>query len=251
MRKSTNCKSCLFAHPHDSPQPCDHGIISHIKDTHKLEVVDNYFSISDYQCKMGFSKSVYEENNDDISIEQVKEEILKNACIRYYLVVDLTGCSEDKILNVCNKINELKIPPKYISFLLINESGNKEAMKALEKGKITSSEWKGHGYVIQTEKINATHMAIDTNLRKNNSQLLLFYDPNNIDELDEDINEINTIMNVEQPPFHVLMKRGQEKDKVEGLLLSFSSYIFLKNKDYDLMSGIQDIPDMIILHYGK
>jgi hypothetical protein len=89
MRQNTKCETCLFADTYDSPKPCEHDIISHIKTIKTLEVVDDYYVIQDYSCKMGFSKKAFESNSDKYSLDAIKQEILKNACIKYYLVMDI------------------------------------------------------------------------------------------------------------------------------------------------------------------
>lgn len=253
MKQNTKCENCLFADVHDSNNPCQHNIIDHIKNIKQLEVHNNYYTIVDYNCKMGFSKRAYENNADKYSIDIIKQEILKNACIKYYLVMDITNASEEEIQHICNKINKLSIPPKYISFLIRNED-NKKFIKYLNRGKITNTEWKAHGFLVQIDVKEAIHVALDTNLKKNNSQLILFYDKQHIDELDKDTNEINTIINVEQRPFHVLQKNGQKNTALEGLLISFDAYTFLKSRDHDIMAEIEQLEltndDIVILKYG-
>jgi hypothetical protein len=250
MKQNTKCETCLFADTYDSPSPCQHNIIDHIETIKTLEVVNNYYVIQDYTCKMGFSKKAFESNSDKYSLDAIKQEILKNACIKYYLVMDITDSSEEEIEHICKQINALQIPPKYISFLIKNET-NKKMVKYLNQGKITNTEWKAHGFLAEMEHIQAINVALDTNLKKNNSQLLLFYDKKNIDDLDNDINDINTIINVEQRPFHMLRKNGTEEDRVEGLLMSFEGYSFLKGRYYDIMEEIKNMEDMIVLKYGK
>lgn len=247
--KNTNCQTCLFASPNTDPNPCEHGIIDHIKDTKKLDIVDNYYVINDYQCKMGFSKSVAE-SNKELSKEIIKSEILKNSCIKYYLVINLTHSSEQDILHLGKKLNELKLPPKYISFLAISKN-NKLIYDALNKTGITNIPWKAHGYVDEIDEMDAANMALDTNLRNNGSQVLLFYDAKKIDDLDNDINEINTIINIDQTPLHAMMKKEQKQDELSGLFISFSSYCFLKTQDHNILNALNNIPNTIILRYGQ
>jgi hypothetical protein len=200
-------------------------------------------------CKMGFSKNAFENNIDKYSIEDIKQQILNNSCIKYYLVIDITECEPERIKYVCSKIKELHIPPKYISFLIFSEE-KKSKIKALEESGIDNTEWKAHAFIVEVDKNSGIHLAIDTNMKKNNSQLLLFYDANDIDDLDKDVNEINTIINIEQPNFHVLKKNNKE-DMIEGLLLSFASYDYAKSQNKDIIKAINDLENTIILHYGR
>lgn len=253
MKHNTRCENCLFAHKYDSENPCEHGIINHIKDIKTLEVQNDYYTIVDYNCKMGFSKKAFENNSDKYTLDIIKQEILKNACIKYYLVMNITDSSEEEIHYICKKINELSIPPKYVSFLIKNED-NKKFIKYLNQGKINNTEWKAHGFLVEMEDIESIHVALDTNLKKNNSQLLLFYDKKNIDSLDRDVNEINTIINIEQKSFHILQKNGQQKHEIDGLLISFDGYTFLKGRNHNIMEEIEQFEltsdDIIILKYG-
>jgi hypothetical protein len=246
--KNTLCENCLFADHASSQSPCEHEVIKHIKDTKTLNIVNDFYIIEDYMCKMGFSRSAFDSNSEKYCLKEIKQEILKRACIKYYLVMDITDADEEQIARVCSKINELKIPPKYISFLIFSEN-SKDKIKSLEQSKITSVEWKAHSFIADVDKNNGLHLALDTNLKKNNSQLLLFYNIDDIDDLDQDINEINTIVNIEQPAFHVLKKNNKE-NTMDGLFLSFDSYEYAKSQNKDIIRAINDLENTIILNYG-
>jgi hypothetical protein len=197
---------------------------------------------------MGFSKSAFHSNSEKYSLEEIKKEILKNACIKYYLVMDITEAGPTYISHICSKINELKIPPKYISFLIFSDN-SKEKIQALEESNISNVEWKAHAFIADVDRNNGLHLALDTNLKKNNSQLLLFYGIDDIDDLDQDINEINTIINIEQPAFHVLQKNHKE-NTIDGLFLSFDSYEYAKSQNKNIIRAINDLENTIILNYG-
>lgn len=246
--KNTLCENCLFAHEASSQSPCEHEVIKHIKDIKTLKIVNNYYVIEDYKCKMGFSKNAYDNNSEKHPLEEIKQEILKNACIKYYLVMDITEADEEQLAHIGSKINELKIPPKYISFLIFSEN-SKEKIKALEQSHISNVEWKAHSFIADLEKNNGLHIALDTNLKKNNSQLVLFYSIDDVDDLDQDVNEINTIVNIEQPAFHVLKKNNKE-NTINGLFLSFDSYEYAKSQNKDIIRAINDLENTIILNYG-
>lgn len=249
--KNTRCENCLFSDKASSDHPCEHMIIEHIRDRKKLSIENDFYIIENYTCKMGFSRQSLENNKDKYSIEDIKSQILQNACIKYYLLMDITSLDNKELSKVCQKIKELQIPPKYISFLILNNSkGNsKGKIKTIEESKIQNTEWKSHGFIVQMNKMEAIHLALDTNLKKNNSQLLLFYSPRDIDSLDEDINEINTIVNIDQPNFHVLFKKGKE-DSLDGLLMSFDSYSYAKGEDPNILKAISNLEGTIKLSYG-
>lgn len=246
--KNTLCESCLFADHASSQSPCEHDVIKHIKDSKTLKTVNDFYVIENYMCKMGFSKRAFDSNAEQFSVEDIKQEILKNACIKYYLVMDITEANEEHLTRICSKINELKIPPKYMSFLIFSEN-SKDKIKILEKSKISNVEWKAHSFIADVDKNNGLHLALDTNLKKNNSQLLLFYGIEDIDDLDQDVNEINTIVNIEQPAFHVLQKNNKE-NTIDGLFLSFDSYEYAKSQNKDIIRAINDLENTIILNYG-
>ena len=246
--KNTLCENCLFADEASSQSPCEHKVIKHIKDIKTLKIVNNYYVIEDYKCKMGFSKNAFDNNSEKYSLEDIKEEILKNSCIKYYLVMDITEVDKEQLAHIGSKINELKIPPKYISFLIFSEN-SKEKITALEESNISNVEWKAHVFIPDIDKNNGLHLALDTNLKKNKSQLLLFYSTDDIDDLDQDINEINTIVNIEQPAFH-LLRKNNKKNIMDGLFLSFDSYEYAKSQNKDIVRAINDLENTIILNYG-
>jgi hypothetical protein len=222
-------------------------IIDHIKDSKKLTIENDYYVIENYICKMGFSRTAFENNRDKYSIEDIKSEILNNACIKYYLVMDISDLNKDELLYVCQKIKNLKIRPKYISFITLNKDPGK--VRIIEQAKLDNVEWKIHNFIVDISKMDAFHLSLDTNIRKNNSRLLLFYSPKDIDSLDDDINEINTIVYIDQPGFHVLCKNGKE-DEIDGLLISFDAYLHIKGMDKDIIKAISDLEGTIKLFYG-
>jgi len=246
--KNTLCENCLFSDHASSQSPCEHEVIKHIKDTKTLKIDNDFYVIENYMCKMGFSKKAFDSNSEKYSLEEIKQEILKNACIKYYLVMDITETNSEQLSNTCSKINELKIPPKYISFLIFSEN-SKDKIELLKESKITNVEWKAHSFIADVDKNNGLHLALDTNLKKNNSQLLLFYNIDDIDDLDQDVNEINTIVNIEQPAFHILKKNNKE-NTMDGLFLSFDSYEYAKSQNKDIIRAISDLENTIILNYG-
>jgi hypothetical protein len=64
--------------------------IDYIKDDKTLSIdSDGYYIFHQYVCRMGFDKNTYDKNNDKVSIEEIKQEIINRACIRYYLLIDI------------------------------------------------------------------------------------------------------------------------------------------------------------------
>jgi hypothetical protein len=85
---NTSCKNCLFSHEASSDSTCEFNIIDHIKENKTITIKDNFFHIENYLCQYGMSREIYEKNKDELEKQNIdiKEQIKKNAYIKYYLV---------------------------------------------------------------------------------------------------------------------------------------------------------------------
>ena len=82
---NTHCKICLFADKTSESECCEFGIIDDIKNIKTLEIIDDYWYIKNYRCFYGFSKELYESHKDDFINIDIKEHIVNQAKISYYL----------------------------------------------------------------------------------------------------------------------------------------------------------------------
>lgn len=253
MIKNTNCKKCLFSEKATSQSPCQHNIIDYIKDIKTLSV-DNegYYSIREYVCKMGFDKNTYETNKDKISLEEIKQEITNRACIRYYLLMNITEISLEEMENLCDYLKTLKIKPVFVSFIMFKHDDDHKKVEILKKSIDHEFTWKVHGFIESMSIDDAIHVAIDTNYGKNNSHYLLIYDIKDILDLDNDINEINTSIMITQQPMHYGLKKTSENINTQtGIFLTFNNYQICRSIDKNILNALASIPDAVILKYGR
>jgi hypothetical protein len=249
MITNTTCKKCLFSNKASSDTPCEHNIIEHIKEQKKISIVDDFYVIEEYMCRMGFNKDVFEKNKDNISIDTIKQEIVNRACIEYYMVMDITTLSPDEVSKLCDTLIGLSIKPKFISFLLFPNDNNKEKILTLKKHIDDNFMWKAHSFINEMSFDDALNVALDTNVGKNNTSFLLIYNNKNIAELDTDINELNSHIIISQKPFHYAKKNKTEG--LDGLFMTFSNYNICRSIDKNIEQALSTIPEAIVLEYGN
>lgn len=250
MIKNTNCQRCIFSKRANENQSCEHGIIDYVKDIKNISVEDDYYVIHDYVCKMGFNKDIYESNKEKLSLEEIKQEIVNRACVRYYLLMDITSVTLDQMKEICDYLKNMSIKPVFISFIMFKNDNDTEKLKILRNNINDEFMWKVHAFIENISIDDAIHIAIDTNYGKNNSQYLLIYDPEKIDQLDRDINEINMNIIITQKPMHY--GRKSTKDSIlDGLFLTFNNYQICRSINKEMSNALDSIPDAIVLEYGK
>ena len=249
MITNTSCKKCLFSDKASSDIPCEHNIIEHIKEYKKINIVDDFYVIEDYMCRMGFNKDIFEENKDSVSIDTIKQEIINKACIEYYLVMDITTLTPDGVSQLCDTLISLSIKPKFISFLLFPDDHNKEKILTLKKHIDDHLMWKAHNFISEMPFDDALNVALDTNVGKNNTSFLLIYDNKHIKELDDDINEINSNIIILQKPFHYAKKKKNQNPN--GLFMTFKNYNICRSIDNNIEQALSTIPEAIVLEYGN
>jgi hypothetical protein len=251
--KKTSCRKCLFAHPALQNEACEHGVVEHLLSTNhkKLSVVDEYYEIEDYQCRMGFSKETFETNKDSISIEDIKRSILNNAAIQIHLVLDITDINTETLTKHCQTISGGSILPKFISFCLFSHSKhNQEKIETIRKTLALDIPWKTHVFLEGTSYTEALHSIIGGNKNANGAKFVLIYNIDKSSELEQDINEINTICIIEQRDFHVMKKRGHDNTDFTGLLISYTNYFTARRAEENILNAINSTPEIISYEYG-
>lgn len=249
MITNTKCELCMFANAASSDNPCENKLIEFIKDTKKIDIVNNYYVIHDYACKMGFSKEHYEKNKDKLSLAEIKQEIVNRVCMTYYLVMDITKCSTAEIENVCKKLNTIDIKPAFISFILFPSGDNKEKIFTIKKYIDNSIMWKAHTFIENMSFDDAISAALETNFYKNNSRYILIYNPKDIEDLNKDTNQINSDIMILQKIFHYGKKIKSQS--LDGLFLRFDNYEICKSIDKDINKALETNTKAIVLNYGE
>lgn len=249
MITNTNCQKCIFANKANQDEPCQHNIIEYIKDHKKLDIVNDYYVINEYVCRMGFSKDIYEANKDKISLEDIKQEIVDRACMRYYLILDISTTSPEALKNTCDILLDLKIKPAFISFIMLPSDDNKEKITVLKTLTDDKLMWKAHSFIETMDIDNVIHSILDTNFQNNHSEYILIYDINNLEQLDNDINEINSNIIIYQKPFHYARKHNSSN--LDGLFMHFNNYQVCRSRDNHIVEALKAIPEAIVLEYGN
>lgn len=249
MIAHTKCQKCLFANKVSSEHPCEHNIIDHVKSHKKLRIENDFYIIENYVCKMGFDKKTYEEHKDKVSLDSIKQEIINRACIAYYLLMNISALNPQEVEQLCHKLVSLSIRPKFISFLLFPDKQNKEKIFTLKRLIDKEFMWKAHSFIDEISINDAIHVALDTNVGQNNTSYLLIYDPSRIEELDNDINEINSDIIIMQKPFHY-GKKAVSSD-LDGLFMTFSNYNVCRSINKDIKEALSTVPGSVVLEYGS
>lgn len=246
---NTRCERCIFSNPVSSGNPCENKIIEYIKETKKLKVINDFYSIEQYSCKMGFSRDIYEKNKQEASLSEIKQKIVEEACIKYYLIMDITECGPKDIKTLCKKLLSLDIKPAFISFIMFPDESNKKKIETLKKYADNTLMWKAHSFIENISIDDAIHASLDTNFYKNDSRFILIYDPQDISELNLDINTINSEINIMQKFFHYGKKK--KRKKLNGLFIHFDNYQTCRSIDKNITTALTSIPEAVIYSYGK
>jgi hypothetical protein len=249
MIQNTNCSKCLFANKASSDNPCEHGMIDHLKGIKRMKIVDDFYVIEEYACKMGFSKEVYEANKDSVTIEEIKREVVARSYVKYYLMLNLTDSNIEQITEMCDKIKAMDIKPSFVSFMIFPSSNNKEKIDTLKQVIGGAFDWKAHNFIESISIDDAIHMTLDTNFKKYDSNFILLYDINSINEINEDMNELNSDIIIDQKIHHYGRKNGTSG--LQGLFLHFDNYQMLRSIDKDIMEAFKSMPEPTVLLYGS
>ena len=244
---NTSCKICYFSNTADSDKPCEFDIIKNIKDDKKLSIQDGFYIINDYRCRYGFSRQQYEKNEGIFKEINLKEYILENIPVSYYLIIDHR--SEVSVKDLCDSINRLQIKPKFISILCYEANMNpivKDLEDYLEKG----IKWKTHNFLTKTTSLNmAIKTALDTSHDIANIQYLWINKSESISDLVNAcaIEKINYLVNIKQPVCNFI--RSKNSDDLYTMFLNTSTYKYItKNINQMLEDGIRSIDTVCVCY---
>lgn len=200
-QSNTSCEKCYFAKPADSDLPCAFFIIDAIKDLRKIDTVNSYYYINDYQCKYGVSKNIAENRLSDFNID-ITEYAKQQTAINYSIYIKLYNLDIDNIKTVCYQIKQLSIAPKSINIVFDNASSFntiKDTCTAEFSG--LDFTWKLHNFLEQQTDEDQLHTCLCTDKQLSTSQFIWILNDTilNICSLNDSINHINYLCNIEQP----------------------------------------------------
>jgi hypothetical protein len=228
--KNTPCEKCYFAQKISSNNPCVFNIPNLIKDYHKIEIAEDYYRLTNYSCKYGFSKKTYEENIDRFHDIDMIEYVKTNNIVKYSLALILK--ENDTCESVYNSIHKLSILPYYITIICKH---NTESLHKMLQSSDKYIKYKIHKFLENIPEPQALHIALETN-KNNIGNLLWILDTNGLDYCVEQdsVQNINYIINVIQRHAHYY-KSKYLNSQFNGIFINSNNYWNLsRTNDYTI-----------------
>jgi len=248
IKSNTNCEKCIFSDYADAPDPCKMNIIEKIKPNHQIEVKNKYNYIIDYKCKYGFDLETYKKYQNDIgSINELENQIKIKNYIKYFLIVNLHDLSTEYIENICNDINNLSIPPAFVSIYIFQNNDTDKIISILESKIDKNIKWRIHNFLFSQETYEYINSIITTNYKKNESFYIWINDSNSSVDWNKNISKINSIINIDQPPTQALIRNKLDWD---GLFLTFDNYADLaKQVNDNIIIALDSLENKNFINY--
>ncbi len=244
MRKNTLCEQCYFADTAESEYGCKFGIPAAIKDNREITVQNGYYKIHDYVCRYGVSKTVAETKLKDLTNNI--EEYAKSRIVPKYLLY-ITLSETDNFNLICDKIDKLSIQPKALSLVFPMKYDIQSVQLICETRFGKRFNWKLHMPIVNTSRYETVYNLLSTDNRLSNTvDYIFFVDSDTLtDAIQNDtINQLNYMINVEQPNFGGFVK-SQSNDYFRGLFITANNYknLSIINRDIvtEMFSNFKDI----------
>jgi hypothetical protein len=247
MTIKTKCESCIFSSPVSGGDPtCKFNIIDYIKDIKNININQDFYYIDDYVCRFAFGKDTYENNKEELKTIDLVQVLLDRSSIKYYLIMELSN--EDCVDQMVDSINNLSILPKFISFVTFKYANHEQLIEKLSNKLNKKIQWKIHKFLVDETIDHRIHPILDTNKRANNSHYFLVCKGEEASGLENYIMRINTMINIEQIKFHILMK--DLSHSIYGIFMSFDHYGLIRSLISPI--GIEELskdPSYLIRYY--
>jgi hypothetical protein len=244
---NTHCKLCLYAKEASSDEPCEFNIISYIKDIKEITTLDNYFYIKNYRCLYGFSKDKYINEKDNLDSMDLKQHIIQEAKISYYLVVDMRSLSNEQIKTYIDYINNLDIKPKFLSLIARTSTDILEKIDIFNQTIAKEIKWKAHAFIEDVTFNNCLNIAAETNVTDSDCRFLMAIDAKKDNNLNDMVNHCHYMFRVLQDNVHLIMK---SQDDLNGIFIPVAIYKSMINAiGGDLIKALSMIPNIIIKNY--
>jgi len=246
---NTHCKICLFADKASESECCEFGIIDDIKTIKNLEVIDDYWYIKNYRCFYGFSKALYESHKNDFVNIDIKNHIVDQAKISYYLILDMREISDDILPKIIDQINELNIRPKSISFIFRTgyEGSMHPKISVLNNNLSKDIKWKVHAFLENISFNECANIAGETNVQESACSLVMFIDASKN-------HDINSMVNYAQYSYRVLQDDAivivKDHALFDGMIMPVSLFKNMINVvGRDTIKSMSMIPNLTIKKY--
>lgn len=236
--KNTICEQCYFSNPASSDQPCVFNIPEIIKDTHELQIKDNYYILHNYSCRYGFGKKTYKENIDKFSNIDLIEYIKQQNMVAYSLALILE--KDEDYNNAIDCINKLSIKPYYIAIICHNDGKNIHNL--LQKNLTTTIKYKVHSFLDNTPSPKCLHIALETNKNNIGNLLWILNYKDLVYCIDNDsIQNINYLINAAQVPAHYY-RLSATQSNFSGIFINQDNYWSLsRTLDYTIENNHQTL----------
>lgn len=250
LMANTHCKNCMFSREADSSSPCEFNLIDIIKNKKELSIIDNFFYIKDYKCAYGFSENIYQTHPELQKNVNIKDYVLDQAKISYYLIIDIRLFSTDELIQKINTIKELDIKPKFISLITSTQQNTKDIIlklqKQLDKTKI---DWKIHSFLNTISFNDCINIAADTTINSiENIQYMVLDDgtPYSI-SINNIINHAHYVFKIIQDNIYCIATDKESLHMMSMYVSLYKSVISTIGKD--IINGINSIPNLNIGSY--
>lgn len=245
---NTSCDKCVFARPVDSKNGvCDFGIIDQIKNTKQLEIRNNFYYIKDYSCKYGFSSDISEKYQNDIDGLNLRDYVLSQNTLRYYLIIEHQNSSDIK--DMCAHINALEIKPAFVSIILY-ATDLQHILRDITANINPDIQWKTHNFLDSNTSFgNSIKVALDTKHNLFSIPYLWFNSSKHLAYTIEcnAIQKINYIVNIQQPVCNFITSRQTES--IYDLFINTQAYYNLtKHYKCSIDKVIDQIPTTSIYY---
>lgn len=252
--KKTYCNKCLFAKPVSSNSACEFKIPESILevDNTRISIMDDYYTIENYNCLYGLSKNQYESNIDNIKDIDIKNIIIKKAELKYYLIIDARDVTENNFKILISSINELDIKPTKLS-ILINPEKSEEFYQLIRK-KISCPKWTVHVFLKTLSFNDCINIVLDTNLPNCGAWCVLFLDGNKLHDNDNININLENIVNYLHNKIIIQQTTHtgfiNDNASLHALCLNCSLYKYLTSVvANDILKGISILNDIKLQNY--
>jgi hypothetical protein len=243
MKKNTLCEQCYFADTAESEYGCKFGIPLALKDNREITVHNGYYKIHDYVCRYGVSKTVAETKLKDLTTDI--EEYAKSRIVPNYLLY-ITLSESDNFNLLCDNIDKLSIQPKALSIVFPITYDVQSVQLICQNRFDKRFNWKLHMPIVMSSRYETVYSLLSTDTRLGNTvDYIFFLDSVGLtDAIQNDtMNQLNYMINVEQPGFGGFMK-SQSNDYFNGLFITANNYknLSIVNRDIveEMFSNFKD-----------
>lgn len=238
---NTNCEKCYFSNVITSDKPCEFYIPDALKDKKSLKEINSFFYIPNYRCRYGVSKDTAKEKLQDFNID-IKEYAKHQVIPQYTLYIKIL--QSETFEQTCLKLKQLTIPPKYVHLVFDVNFDMTNIQKIADKILTDATfRWKLHKFLEDKPDYEQLYISLSTDKYIIKSDFLWILTDSMIETAiqNDDINQINFIINVEQPNLGIL-HNSTARDYFFGIFMTLNNLFGIwEHIGYDIDSAIKTL----------